>query len=207
MQKNSKTFKYLVGLTGGIGSGKSAAADRFCQHGIKVVDADIASRVVVEPGRPALTAISDHFGEDILLDDGNLDRAKLREKIFADNSQRHWLQTLLHPLITQYLREEITSAESIYAMLVNPLLLETKQDSWCNRVVVVDAPESMQLDRTMKRDDNSRDQVERIMAAQTNRALRLQQANDVINNDQDLEYLYRQVDALHSQFCQYAEAN
>ncbi len=187
----------VIGLTGGIGSGKSAAADRFASHGIDIVDADIASRKVVEPGQPALAEIADHFGHHILLADGQLDRAGLRQRIFSEPDQRHWLQSLLHPKINQYLREHIHNAHSAYVMLVNPLLIETQQHLWCQRVLVIDAPEALQLSRTMARDNNSQAQVENIMRAQAERQQRLRYADDTIVNDRDLSYLHQQVDKLH----------
>ena len=190
----------LIGLTGGIGSGKSAAAERFAEHGIAIVDADIASRAVVEPGQPALALIAEHFGEDILQADGALDRAALRQLVFADPSQRKWLQSLLHPLISQYLREHIEAASSPYVLLVNPLLIESGQHVWCDRILVIDAPESLQLTRTMARDDNSKEQVENIMRAQAGREQRLGYADDTIINDADLATLQRRVDAMHERY-------
>ena len=194
----------VIGLTGGIGSGKTAAADRFEALGITVVDADLASRAVVEPGQPALTKIAEHFGDDILLSEGasagELDRTKLRHKVFADENERKWLQGLLHPLINQYLADHLNAATSPYAMLVNPLLLETRQDTWCARVLVIDVPEEMQIARTMARDANTREQVENILAAQMSRADRLARADDVIVNDKDLNHLHHEVDKLHERY-------
>lgn len=190
----------LVGLTGGIGSGKSAAADRFAELGVDVVDADLASRAVVEPGMPALQKITGHFGEQLLLANGTLDRAELRRIVFAKVEERKWLQALLHPLISQYLQDQITKSTSPYCLLVNPLLLESGQASWCDEIVVVDVSEEVQISRTMARDDNSRSQVEAIVAAQLKREDRLAQASRTLTNDGDLPYLYRQVDALHEAF-------
>ena len=189
----------LVGLTGGIGSGKSAAADRFAELGIDVVDADLASRAVVEPGMPALLKIAEHFGEQLLLTNGTLDRAKLRSIVFAKVEERKWLQGLLHPLISQYLQDQIAESTSPYCLLVNPLLLESGQARWCDEIVVVDVSEEVQISRTMARDDNSRRQVEAIVAAQLKRSDRLAQASRTLTNDGDLDYLYRQVDSLHQE--------
>ncbi len=191
---------WLVGLTGGIGSGKTAAADRFIYHGITAVDADLASRAVVAPGEEALTLIAKQFGADILLADGNLDRAQLRHIVFADETKRRWLQSLLHPLISNYLRQHIEQAESEYVILVNPLLIESRQTVWCNRVLVIDAPESQQVTRTMARDNNTAAQVENIMQAQLPRDVRLEAADDVITNDKDLVHLHMQVDELHQRY-------
>ena len=187
----------LVGLTGGIGSGKTAAANYFAKLGIDVVDADVASRAVVETGKPALAKIREHFGPDILLSDSTLDRAKLRSIVFADSSERIWLQHLLHPLINHHLQAQIAESSSPYCLLVNPLLLESGQNQWCDEIVVVDVPETIQIERTMVRDDNSRSQVESIMAVQMTRTARLEKASKVITNDQDLRFLREQVEALH----------
>ncbi|MEM7220121.1 MAG: dephospho-CoA kinase [Pseudomonadota bacterium] len=190
----------IVGLTGGIGSGKSAVSERFEAKGIRVVDADIASRVVVEKGRPALAAIAEHFGEGILQEDGTLDRAKLREKIFADPSERKWLESLLHPLINEYIFSELAKAESPYAILANPLLFETGQEQRCDRVLVVDVPVELQVKRTMERDGNSEEQVRAIIAAQIPRDDRLARADDVVENDKDLTHLDLEVYRLHAEY-------
>lgn len=196
---------FLVGLTGGIGSGKTAAAQHFEALGIVCVDADIASRAVVEPGRPALSAITEHFGSDILQADGTLDRSNLRHRIFADDNERGWLQSLLHPLITEYLRTHLTAATSPYVILVNPLLFETRQHTWCKRVLVIDVPEEVQIARTMARDENTRAQVENIMKAQAQRQQRLDQADDVIVNDQDLAALHDAVERLNTTYLELAQ--
>ena len=188
----------LVGLTGGIGSGKSAAADYFQTLGVDVVDADLASRAVVAPGRPALEKIAEHFGSNILDPHGQLDRAALRKKVFSDVAERKWLQQLLHPLINNYLVEQVNAAQSDYCLLVNPLLIESGQQQWCDIVVVVDVPVATQLSRTMARDDNTREQVQAIIDAQTSRDKRLNAADYVVTNDQDLGFLHDQIDTLHN---------
>tara|TARA_Y100000287_G_C14213187_1_gene352026 strand:- start:622 stop:1224 length:603 start_codon:yes stop_codon:yes gene_type:complete len=188
----------LVGLTGGIGSGKSAAADYFQTLGVDVVDADLASRAVVEPGQPALEKIAEHFGSNILDPHGQLDRAALRKKVFSDVAERKWLQQLLHPLINNYLVEQVNAAQSDYCLLVNPLLIESGQQQWCDIVVVVDVPVATQLSRTMVRDDNTREQVQAIIDAQTSRDKRLNAADYVVTNDQDLGFLHDQIDTLHN---------
>ena len=192
----------LVGLTGGIGSGKSAAADYFATLGIDVVDADLASRAVVEPGQPALSKIAEHFGAGIVDAQGHLDRAALRKKVFSDVAERKWLQQLLHPLINTYLVEQVAGARSAYCLLVNPLLIESGQQQWCDSVIVVDVPVATQLTRTMDRDDNTREQVQAIIDAQASRERRLKNADFVITNDRDLPSLYEQIDALHNDLMQ-----
>ena len=192
----------LVGLTGGIGSGKSAAADYFATMGIDVVDADLASRAVVEPGQPALSTIAEHFGAGIVDAQGHLDRAALRKKVFSDVAERKWLQQLLHPLINTYLVEQVAGARSAYCLLVNPLLIESGQQQWCDSVIVVDVPVATQLTRTMDRDDNTREQVQAIIDAQASREQRLKNADFVITNDRDLPSLYEQIDALHNDLMQ-----
>lgn len=195
----------VVGITGGIGSGKSAVTRRFEDRGITVVDADLAARVVVEPGRPALTAIAGRYGEGILLPDGALDRAALRQKVFADESERKWLEQLTHPLIGQEIIEQLQAAESPYAILASPLLLETNQRQMTDLVVVVDVPEELQLQRTMARDNNDEAQVRRIMAAQMPRQERLDKADIVIDNSRSLADLDLVVEELHKEFLARAE--
>ena len=196
---------FIVGITGGIGSGKSAVTARFEAHGITVVDADLAARVVVEPGKPALAAIAEHFGEDMLLEDGSLDRAALRQRVFADEEQRIWLEQLTHPLIGQEIREQLAASGSPYTILSSPLLLETSQKDLADCIVVVDVPESLQLERTMARDENSEAQVKRIMAAQLSRPKRLEGADIVIDNSRSLAALDEIVDELHKEFLLRAE--
>ncbi|MBB5212120.1 dephospho-CoA kinase [Microbulbifer hydrolyticus] len=199
---------FTVGLTGGIGSGKSAAAARFRHHGVNVVDADWAARVVVEPGRPALVEIARHFGEAVILADGSLDRAALRQRVFDDPAERRWLEQLTHPLI----REEIISSLAVsqtthsapYAILESPLLIETSQSELVQRVCVVDIPEALQLQRASARDANSVEQIRKIMAAQLPRDERCAKADDILDNSGSLESLNAQVDALHRKYIQLA---
>ena len=189
---------FVVGLTGGIGSGKSAVSERFERLGITVVDADLASRAVVEPGRPALKAIEEHFGAGVIASDGTLNRAALRKLVFENAEERRWLEQLTHPHINRYIAEALADATSPYVILAHPLLVETGQTRVCQRVLVVDVPETLQLERTMARDDNPESQVRAIMAAQASRDERLAAADDVIVNDQDLSHLDREVERLHA---------
>lgn len=194
----------MIGITGGIGSGKTAVSDRFQALGITVVDADIASRVVVEPGRPALAAIAEHFGATALNADGTLNRAELRKRVFADPDERKWLERLTHPQINQYLRDELAKAESAYAILASPLLAETGQSRFCQRIIVVDVPVEIQVQRTMSRDANDEAQVRAIIAAQASREQRLELADDVIVNDQGLDYIDAEVQRLHQIYLELA---
>ncbi len=187
---------FIVGLTGGIGSGKSAVSDLFATLGVTIVDADIISRVVVAPGRPALQKIAEHFGSEILQADGTLDRAQLRKLIFADDNERKWLEGLLHPLMGEETIYQLENAASPYAILVSPLLFETGQNFLCDRVLTVDAPEALQLERTMTRDNNSEQQVKAIMATQADRQQRLEKSDDVIVNDGSLTHLAQKVGEL-----------
>jgi len=195
----------VVGVTGGIGSGKSAVTGRFEQRGIVVVDADLAARIIVEPGKPALKAIAEHFGDDVLRADGSLDRAALRSRVFSNESERRWLEQLTHPLIGQEILDQIEASRSPYTVLSSPLLLETSQKGLANCVVVVDVPEEVQLQRTMQRDDNDEAQVRRIMAAQMPRQDRLERADMVIDNTGSLDDLDSQVEELHKEFLLRAE--
>ena len=191
---------YVIGITGGIGSGKTAVSDRFAERGITIVDADVASRTVVEPGRPALARIAEHFGDALIAQDGSLDRAALRAKVFADEGERRWLEALLHPLIAEEIQRGLLEATSPYAMLASPLLVEAGQDRYVDRVLVVDVPEDVQLARTMERDGNSEEQVRRIIAAQSARSDRLARADDVIENTGSLADLDAAVAALHERY-------
>jgi dephospho-CoA kinase len=190
----------IVGLTGGIGSGKSAATDRFARHGVPVVDADVVSRQVVERGMPALSTIAAHFGERVLLTDGHLDRPALREIIFHDPAGRHWLEALLHPLIRDEVTRQLQESDACYTILSSPLLLESGQDHLVDRVLVIDVPESVQRERTITRDNCSQETVQAIMDTQMSRSHRLSQATDVIVNDGDLTRLHEAVDQQHEYY-------
>lgn len=189
---------WILGLTGGIGSGKSAVAQHFIDLGVHLVDADHAARWVVEPGRPALDRIVEHFGGDVLQADGQLDRSALRARIFADSDERRWLEALLHPLIGQEITDYLARAESPYAILVSPLLIESGQHRLTQRVLLVDAPEQLQIQRTIARDQSTAEQVQAILKAQASRSERLQHAHDVLVNDRDLHWLQTEVERLHN---------
>jgi dephospho-CoA kinase len=195
---------FVLGLTGGIGSGKSVVAACFKKYGIKVVDADIAARKVVEPGMPALQTIAEHFGEQVLQADGTLDRAVLRSIVFNNEQQRQWLEQLLHPAIGEWIATELTSATSAYAILESPLLLETEQRKSTHRTLVVDVSKELQIERATARDDNSREQIEAIIAAQLPREERLARADDIIDNSGSLANLESAVKTLHQQYLKIA---
>ncbi|MHA6193109.1 dephospho-CoA kinase [Pseudomonas wadenswilerensis] len=189
---------WILGLTGGIGSGKSAAAQRFVELGVHLVDADQAARWVVEPGRPALASLVERFGPGVLLEDGQLNRAALRELIFADADQRRWVEALLHPLIGQEIFSYLAKAESPYAVFVSPLMIESGQYQRTDRLLVIDAPQSLQVERTLLRDQTSPEQVQAILKAQASREERLRHADDILVNDRDIAWLHAEVDRLHN---------
>ena len=190
----------IIGLTGGIGSGKTAVSDTFKSLGIDIVDADVSSRRVVEKGQPALDAIQSHFGDNVLDSGNNLDRAKLREIIFNNSEERVWVEKLLHPKIAEHIKDQLESSESPYCILVSPLLLETEQKSYCSFVLVVDVPEESQIARTAKRDGVSEEQVKNIISAQIDRKKRLEQADEIIINDGSMEDLKEKVMVLHTKY-------
>ncbi len=190
----------VVGLTGGIGSGKSTVADLFSECGIDIIDADLIAREVVMPGEPALQQIVDHFGSNILDKHGCLRRHFLRELIFANPRERNWLEQLLHPLINERIRNRLSTSRSPYCILMSPLLLETGQKELIDRVLVVDASRETQLQRAMARDDSSRKTIEAILDAQLSRQARLEAADDVIQNDGHIDELKAQVEALNGRY-------
>lgn len=195
----------IIGLTGGIGSGKSEVSRRFEKLGIKVVDADVVAREVVNIGSVALSAISAHFGQDILNADGSLNRAQLRSRIFENPNEKRWLENLLHPIIRKEIVTQLARSKTPYTILSSPLLLETKQDELVDRVLVIDATEDMQIERASARDANNKDQIQKIMAAQISRTERRNKADDIIENHGDLNELDLAVKKLHAFYLQLAE--
>ncbi|RVU33115.1 dephospho-CoA kinase [Rheinheimera riviphila] len=189
--------KFIVGLTGGIGSGKTTVANLFADLGIVLVDADVVARQVVEPGQPALTEIATHFGLQMLQADGSLNRPLLRERIFSDGAAKSWLDQLLHPLIRQQMLLQLQNAGSPYALLVAPLLIENGLTRVVDQLLVVDIQPETQILRTSLRDKVSQQQVAAIMASQCDRQQRLQLADQIINNDQDAAALPEKVRQLH----------
>ncbi|ACE85540.1 dephospho-CoA kinase [Cellvibrio japonicus] len=197
----------IIGLTGGIGSGKSEVSRRFEALGVPVIDADQIARLVVEPGTEALASIQHHFGDDILLPDGTLDRARLRHRIFTHPDEKTWLEQLLHPLINQRIRDELQQATATYVMLSSPLLLETQQHLLVDRILVVDTSEMLQIERASKRDASQETQIRAIMATQLSRAERCSRATDIIQNHGDLVDLDEQVTKLHQLYLELADGS
>ena len=192
----------VIGLTGGIGSGKTAVSDRFALHGAPIIDTDLIARQLVEPGQPALTEIAAAFGAECLDDSGSLRRAHLRERVFADPEGRRRLEAILHPRIRARVRERIDGLTSPYCLVVIPLLAETGMDDLVDRILVVDVPETEQVRRVMARDRVDADHAHRILAAQASRDQRLALADEVLENTGDLDELGRQVDGLHRYYLQ-----
>ena len=190
----------VIGLTGGIGSGKSTVAELFQQLGINIIDADLISREVVEPGQPALKEIADHFGEEILDQSGQLKRPVLRNLVFDSGEERLWLEQLLHPLINNLIRQRITECTSAYCIVMSPLILETEQKHMVNRILVIDISAEEQVARTLKRDGGNRQTIEAIIKAQTGRDKRLNSADDIVKNAGDVSDLVQVVAALHQQY-------
>ena len=195
-----------IGLTGGIASGKSLVADSFHDLGVPVIDTDIIAREVVRPGQPALDEIRTRFGEGVLDDDGELDRAAMRELIFSDQGARHDLEAILHPRIGAETRRQADSAGGDYQIIVVPLLVGSPLTQFVDRILVVDCEEETQIQRLLARDTEMLGQAERIVAAQASREERLSIADDVINNEFDLDYVRKQVAALDSQYRSLANA-
>lgn len=189
-----------IGLTGGIASGKSAAARHFMSFGVPLINADQVARDVVAPGEACLAAIAETFGDEILLSDGNLNRPALRALVFADADARGKLEAITHPEIGRRIRDWLAAQKSPYVILESPLLLETRQHEWVNRVLVIDVPEVVQIDRAVTRDGIPESQAQAILRAQMPRALRQSRADDIITNDKDLAALQAAVEQLHTHY-------
>ncbi|MGI1970553.1 dephospho-CoA kinase [Shewanella baltica] len=194
--------KFVVGLTGGIGSGKTTVANLFAAEGISLVDADIVAREVVAPGSTGLEAIVTHFGAEILTPEGELDRAKLRQRIFSHPEEREWLNQLLHPMIRQEMLAQVEKATSAYVIMVVPLLFENGLDRLVNRTLVVDISPELQINRTVKRDNVDASQVNNIISSQCSRSEKLARADDIIDNQGEISTLKREVLALHQRYLQ-----
>ena len=196
---------FVVGLTGGIGSGKSAAADEFARLGAAVVDADLIAHELTEAGGAAIPALERIFGKDVIGRSGAMDRRKMRERVFADAAAKRALEALLHPMIRDESRRRIEAANGPYVVHVVPLLVESADyRKRVDRVLVVDCPEALQIERVRARSALPEADVRAIMASQATRAERLAAADDVIDNSGTLDALRRQVAALHRKYLQYS---
>jgi len=201
--------RFIVGLTGGIASGKSEVTRRFEALGITVADADVAAREVVAPGSPVLERIRERFGDAVLLADGSLDRAQLRAHVFGNDEERRALEAITHPAIRARVRDICETAGSPYAIAAIPLLAEAGGRAaypWLDRIVVVDAPEAMRHARLVQRDDIDAALATRMIQAQASREQRLALADDVVVNDGQPEHLQPQVEALDRLYRQLAAA-
>ena len=201
--RNARAF--AVGLTGGIASGKSLVAGMFVKLGAELVDTDQIAREVVAPGEPGLEAVRAAFGPGIVTARGELDRAALRKVVFADSEKRKALDGILHPLIRARTIERLALASSPYAIVAVPLLVETDFGKLVDRVVVIDCPDALQLERLIRRDGLPRNEAAAMIAAQTDRATRLRAAHDVVDNGGDREHTYRQVVQLHERYLELAQ--
>ncbi len=190
----------IVGLTGGVGCGKTTVANSFQRYGIPIIDADDITRDLVVPGSPILERIATQFGADFVRSDGHLDRRKLRELVFKDPTKRKQLEGLLHPQVQERILRWIKTQSAAYCLVVIPLLVESGMDAIVDRVLVVDCDARHQIDRVVSRDACTHQQVRAIMATQTSSEARLAKATDVIQNNEDVATIHTQVDLLHQRF-------
>lgn len=196
----------IVALTGGIASGKTTVAKWIAQQGIECIDTDVIARQIVEPGQEALTAICQHFGQQMLTEDGHLNRRKLRDYIFNNPEQRHWLENCMHPRIKAQIQAQLLSSTTPYTLLIVPLLIESGLDQLANRILVVDIDPQQQLKRICQRDKVTIEQAKQIVASQSSRQERLAIADDIIYNDGSLDELKQKTIVLHRQYLQLAQA-
>lgn len=198
--KNDNAQAMVVALTGGVASGKTAVSDRFAELGVPVIDTDVIAREVVAPGSGGLAAIEAAFGADMITAEGTLDRAALRRKIFDEPGARTRLEDILHPRIAEEARRRLSELDGSYAILVVPLLVESGLFSDADRVLVVDVPAQVQVERLMQRDGSTREQAEAMLAAQTSREKRLARADDIIENTGTLAELKARIDELDRKY-------
>ena len=201
------TRPLVIGLTGGIGSGKTTVADGFATLGAPLIDADLIARELVEPGQTALDEIRALFGEQCLTPEGLLDRAYIRERIFADEALRKQLEAILHPKIYNRIKELIDETRAAYCIVVIPLLLETGHQALVDRILVVTAPEDQQIKRVAARDKLSHNAINEIMHTQADRETLLAAADDIIINSSDLETLAGQIQSLHRRYLELSNDN
>ena len=198
--------RLILGLTGGIGTGKSSVAAEFKNLSIAIVNADEGSRAVVEPGKPALLKIADQFGDQILLSDGSLDRATLREIIFNNASKKQWLEELLHPIIRDWIVGHLNDSDSPYVILESPLLLETDQHELVDTTLLIDLPVELQLERAGARDANNSKQIQRIIDSQMPREQKISKADWIFDNSGEKAMISLRVNQLHQKFLTLAQS-
>ncbi|MDJ0910061.1 MAG: dephospho-CoA kinase [Woeseiaceae bacterium] len=194
---DARTQPLRIGLTGGIASGKSTVADMFAAHGVPIIDTDLIAREVVQPGQPALDDIRHEFGDDVIAEDGSLDRAEMRRIVFSDEDARKRLEAITHPRIGEATRAQAARAGGDYQIIVVPLLVTSALRDHVDRVLVVDCDEDTQIRRLIERDSEAEGQARRMLAAQATREERLAIADDVISNMESVEQTQGQVDKLH----------
>jgi dephospho-CoA kinase len=204
--KNANEAPLTIGLTGGIASGKSTVAELFNSKGVQVIDTDIIAREAVEPGSTGLQQVIALFGNDVLNSNGSLNRAKLRKHVFADSRAREQLEGILHPLIRKITLQRLRAVTTAYAIVAVPLLIESNFAELVDRILVIDCPEEIQMQRLIARDSDSAATATQIIQAQISREKRLAHADDIIRNDSDIAHLEQQVDELHSKYLAMAAA-
>ena len=190
----------VIGLTGGIGSGKSTVCQLFTELGAPVIDADVIAHQLVEPGSTCLEKITAEFGPEILSDSGELNRAHMRQLIFSDPEKRQHLESILHPQIRKEIQDKLAELNAPYCILAIPLLIEKNWNAMVDRILVIDAPLELQRNRALARDNNSEKELDAILASQISREARLSFADDIISNDDNIEILKRQVEARHEEY-------
>ena len=201
-----RTAPFRVALTGGIASGKSTVANLFATHGVPVIDTDVIAREVVEPGRPALALVAEAFGTDVLDAEGRLDRKRMRERIFADPAAKRRLEAILHPAIRAEMERRSQAAGGPYQLLVIPLFAEGGRRDHVDRVLLVDVPEELQIQRLMMRDGVSHEQAHASLNAQATRAERLALADDLVRNTGRVDELREAVANLDAKYRRLASA-
>ncbi len=187
----------IIGLTGGIGSGKSAAANFFQNEGITIIDADDLAREVIETNTPGFKSIVDYFGSKIIDSDGSINRGHLRKEAFNDEEKKKFLESIIHPLVRDLMADRITASNSPYSIIMVPLIFETNSMNNYNRILVIDCDQKLQLERATLRDNNSKQQIQKIIDSQCSREERISIANDIIPNNDSLENLKIRTMAMH----------
>ncbi len=193
-----------IGVTGGIGSGKTSVTDIFSEYGVPIIDADAISHEVVQAGQPSLLAIAEAFGADVIDSDGQLRRAHLRNLIFDDCSARNKLEMIIHPLVHNEIKSRVSLVTFPYCIISSPLLLESRTAHDVDRILVVDAPKALQVERASRRDNSGKSDIEKIVNSQISRKERLKAADDIIVNDSDFSCLRSQVESLHQKYLEIA---